>query len=410
MLISTPLNCIPFISSSDSTRLQMSAKQMAQSLTHANTTAPHVISSDWPFVSETSKLFKKVAPNDGEVIYTNIDLMIIVYLDNNSYERIEVCTTPPYMETANSFASSLRHRRSVGPFNKNDILYEYDCFNNGVPSYGYNANTLFMPFFGYNFEDSIIISESLAKKAIGIKYKKVYVNIYYRSLYKSIYPNSKYRFIPEIGQKINGNIITSQVLNKSNLNLYSYGDLIDDDLQLTSDALLCRLENAEVVNIKIHRADGNKTKKLLDDNLEKYVYKVKEDYAVKIKQYSEDFKDCVGPMTRDILTSNYVMQSNKGLDINLDDLAYVIELELKKEYETKPGDKMANRFANKGIVNLILPDDLCPINLNSGERIDIILGPLGIYSRISKIGAFILRNMSKNYVNSVKVLLIKFNI
>jgi DNA-directed RNA polymerase beta subunit len=40
--------------------------------------------------------------------------------------------------------------------------------------------------------------------------------------------------------------------------------------------------------------------------------------------------------------------------------------------------------ANKGIINMIMPDELCPVNLTTGEQIDCILGTLGIYSRISK--------------------------
>lgn len=382
MLVSTPLNSIPFLSNSDSTRLQMSAKQLAQTLTCSNTRRPYVIGSDWPYVSETSELFKKVAPSDGEVIYSNPDLMVVV-VEHKGKGRVEVYNTPPVMETANSFASSLRFRRDLGPFNKDDIIYEYDCFTENVPSYGYNVNTLFMPFFGYNFEDAVIISESLAKKARAIKYKKLYVTVRFSDLYKFIYPDSKYGFIPEIGQTIKGNVIVSQLVTRQNLNNHSYGDAIDEDLQMSANSLLCRLENAEVVNIKIHKIDNSKSKQILDKALDEAIYKIKEDYAIKIRTYSQDFKECVGPMAVSLLTSNYIMQNTKSLDMNLDDLAYVIELELKKEYPSKIGDKFANRFANKGVTNMILPDHLCPVNIKTGERIDVILGPLGIYSRMN---------------------------
>jgi len=105
------------------------------------------------------------------------------------------------------------------------------------------------------------------------------------------------------------------------------------------------------------------------------------------------------------------MQNYKCLDVNLNDLVYVIELELKKEYKSKIGDKFANRYANKGITNLILPNELRPINISTGEPIDVILGPLGIYSRmnfgqiaegiiakgIKKSEEEILKNPNQNY-------------
>lgn len=39
--------------------------------------------------------------------------------------------------------------------------------------------------------------------------------------------------------------------------------------------------------------------------------------------------------------------------------------------------------ANKGVVSIILPDELRPVNLSSGEPIDLILSPIGIFSRMN---------------------------
>lgn len=409
MLVGTSLNTIPFISNSDSTRLQMSAKQIAQTLTHLNTRRPYVISKDWIYLSETSKLFKKIAPYNGEVLYINNDLTIVLYIDEYEIPKFEVYNTPKYKETANSFATSLRFRLPLGSFNKGDVIYEYDCFNENVPCYGYNVNTLFMPFFGYNFEDSIIISEEIAEKAKSVKCKTQHIYIYHNSLYKNIYPNSKYGFIPEIGQPINKSLIACQIINRTNSNTYTYGELIDDSLFTNINPITSKLENAEVVSIKIHRV--NRTKSVIDPTLDSNIKKIREDYALKIKEYSDDFKTILGPQSLQLLSSNYIMQNYKCLDVNLNDLVYVIELELKKEYKSKIGDKFANRYANKGITNLILPNELRPINISTGEPIDVILGPLGIYSRmnfgqiaegiiakgIKKSEEEILKNPNQNY-------------
>ena len=413
MIVSTALNTIPFLSNSDSTRLQMSSKQISQTITHPNCRRSYVIGKDWPYLSETCKLFKKIAPEDGEVIYVNEDIMVVIFMDKNENTKIETYNIPKYRETANSFATTLRYNRNVGPFNKNDILYEYDCFSENVPCYGYNVNTLFMPFFGYNFEDSIIISEELANLAKSVKYKRIYIYVFYNSLFKFIYPDSKYGFLPEIGQKIKKNTVVSHLINKNNINAYTYTDLIDETSNLTTSSTLSKLEDAEVTNIKIHKI--NKSKTIMDPNLDKVIQKIREDYSKKVKEYSQDFKDIVGPIAVNLLASNYIMQDTKCLDINLDDLAYVIELDLKKEYKSEIGDKFANRYANKGVTNLILPNELRPIILSNGEPVDVILGPLGIYSRmnfgqiceaiitkgIKKTEKDILDNPDANYITSL---------
>jgi len=380
MLVSTSLNSIPFLSSSDSTRLQMSAKQLAQTVTSLGCELPFVIGKDYPYLSHTCNSFKKIAEGDGEVLYSNKDILVIGFIDDQDISKIETYNIPRYKETANMFATTIRNRLYSGSFKKGDVIYEYDSFADNVPCYGYNTNVIYFPWFGYNFEDSIVISESLAKRTTSTKLKKINIFIYKNSIYKFIYPNSKYGFLPEIGQTINKKIIVSQINDKS-ININDYLD--NDDVDYSLNSVVCKLENATIDNIKIHRVDGFKFN-LLDKKLDECITRMRQDYATKVKQYSVDMTNSVGEsLTRSILTTNYIMQSAKASNISKDELIYVIELDLVKKQSTVVGDKLANRFANKGIVNLIMPDKLMPVNLNTGERVDIILGTLGVYSRMN---------------------------
>jgi DNA-directed RNA polymerase subunit beta len=146
MIVSVNLNTIPFLSSTDSTRASMSAKQIQQALTCMNTEIPYVIGSDYRTLIDTSKMSCIQAEDDGVVLYKNDDLIIVQYINLNKVHDIYL---PPIKKTTGSFGTKLRFALAQGTkFKKDDILANYDCFFNGVPSYGYNTFTAYFPFFG----------------------------------------------------------------------------------------------------------------------------------------------------------------------------------------------------------------------------------------------------------------------
>jgi hypothetical protein len=86
------------------------------------------------------------ARDDGEVLYKNNDLLIVQYSNLNKIQDIYL---PPIKKTTGVFGTKLRSVLEQGiKFKKGDILANYDCFLNGVPSYGYNTFTAYFPFFG----------------------------------------------------------------------------------------------------------------------------------------------------------------------------------------------------------------------------------------------------------------------
>src|SRR3546814_5005235 len=48
----------------------------------------------------------------------------------------------------------------------------------------------------------------------------------------------------------------------------------------------------------------------------------------------------------------------------------------------QPGDKMAGRHGNKGVISRILPNEDMPF-LEDGTHVDIVLNPLGVPSRMN---------------------------
>jgi len=146
MIVSVNLNSVPFLSQTDSTRASMSAKQMQQALTSLNCEIPYVIGSDYRSVTESTKMGNIIAQDDGKVVYKNKDLMVVYYSNLDKTVDIHL---PPIKKTSSTYGTKLRFALGdLTKFKKGDILASYDCFIDGVPSYGYNTFTAFMPFFG----------------------------------------------------------------------------------------------------------------------------------------------------------------------------------------------------------------------------------------------------------------------
>ena len=69
-----------------------------------------------------------------------------------------------------------------------------------------------------------------------------------------------------------------------------------------------------------------------------------------------------------------------------DDLApgvlKIVKVYLAIKRRIQPGDKMAGRHGNKGVISVIMPVEDMPYN-EHGEPVDIVLNPLGVPSRMN---------------------------
>ncbi|TNF92445.1 MAG: DNA-directed RNA polymerase subunit beta [Gammaproteobacteria bacterium] len=69
-----------------------------------------------------------------------------------------------------------------------------------------------------------------------------------------------------------------------------------------------------------------------------------------------------------------------------DDLApgvlKMVKVYLAVKRRTQPGDKMAGRHGNKGVISMIVPEEDMPY-LDDGTSVDIVLNPLGVPSRMN---------------------------
>lgn len=372
--------------------VQMASKQVQQTVTHFNCKRPYIIGKDWPYLTNTTRLFRLQAHLDGSILYSNDKIMIILY---DEAQEIRTISVPEYFHTSYNFATRIRYKRPVGDFLKGDIIYEYDNFIDGVPSYGYNVNTAYFPFFGINFEDCVVISENLSNSLRSQKIEKIIIPIYVYSLFKNQYPDSRYGFIPEINQPIHKNVVATNaqpIYNSSSpnkikstlrsFNIYDFSSVINDSINFDKTPIISKLFDAKVRDIKLHVISNQM---LIDKNLQQKIEIIKKEYIGKVAEAARDIASLFGgEFTKTLIENNYILTNPKnelGDIYSISDLCYLIELELIKDEGTKIGDKISNRYAGKGVVGLIIPDDLRPYNMHTKEPIDLILGPLSIYAR-----------------------------
>jgi len=406
MIVSVNLNTIPFLSSTDSTRASMSAKQIQQALTSPNTEIPYVIGSDYRTLANSSKMGIVLAKDDGEVLYKNADILIVQYLNLNKIQDIHL---PPIKKTTGSFGTKLRYvLPEKTKFKKGDVLANYDCFIDQVPSYGYNVFTAYVPFFGYNHEDAITISESLANKARYLQVDKIYIPIYEYTLMQEYYrdcPDS-YTYFPGVNGKIKDDVVCcliapkdsatanySDLKNKIQMSLknMTLSDLLNigftGDNKFAIDKIKTKVEDGIVSGIKIHRFKKYKTQVMIDQKLETTLDQLYQQYGSFIAKTHGDLGKQFNYQYVEYILKKYYLYIDKSKgsrgEISLNNLCYLIELEISKECGTVLGDKLCNRYANKGIVSLILPDELRPIALNSNKPIDLIFNPFGVFSRMN---------------------------
>ena len=158
-----------------------------------------------------------------------------------------------------------------------------------------------MSFFGFNHEDAIVLSESAASMCRSSKIEQILIPVYTYSLFKFIYddPNS-FKFLPNIGQKIQDTIIAHKSVLKTYknkplmalkaLNITDFSKVINNDTKFDTVPINCRIPNATVVDLRIHTIDKSKHHRILDKSLDKILTQMSENNMIKVRSIAEDLK------------------------------------------------------------------------------------------------------------------------
>jgi DNA-directed RNA polymerase subunit beta len=340
-----------------------------------------------------------------------------------------------------------------------DVLADGPSTDLGELALGQNMRVAFMPWNGYNFEDSILLSERVVQEdrftsihiqelscvardtklgseditadipnvgeaalskldAAGIVYIGAEVNAG-DILVGKVTPKGETQLTPEekllraiFGEKAadvkdsslrvpsgtKGTVIDVQVFTRDGLEkderakaiekgqLDAYRKDLKEEFRIFEEAArerVTRLLNGQ----KVNGGGGTKRGAVLDDaamsgmDLPQLldVQPVDEGFAERLSQIQEFLKE----KEKDI--DEKFNEKKRKLSTG-DELTHgvlkVVKVYLAVKRRIQPGDKMAGRHGNKGVVSVIMPVEDMPYDVN-GEPVDIVLNPLGVPSRMN---------------------------
>ena len=343
---------------------------------------------------------------------------------------------------------------------RGDVLADGPSTDMGELALGQNMLVAFMPWNGYNFEDSILISERVVKEdrlttihieeltcvARDTKLGSEEISADIPNVGESALSRLDESGIVYIGAEVKpGDILVGKVTPKGETQLTpeekllraifgeKASDVKDTSLRVPSgmsgtvidvqvftrdgvekDKRALEIENAELDRVKkdlydqfrileqdIYQrveklllgkvADGGPNKLKSGDKISKgYLEEIgrskwfevrlrNDDANMQLEQLSEQVK-----ASRKEIDERY--EEKRGKLTAGDDLAPGV-LKMTKVYlavkrRIQPGDKMAGRHGNKGVISMIVPEEDMPYDEN-GEPVDIVLNPLGVPSRMN---------------------------
>ena len=339
---SVATSMIPFLNHDDANRALMGSNMQKQSVPCIIPEAPLVATG----------IEEKAARDSGRLILAR-EAGTVTYVDSNlirikGKKKEEEYRLVSFMRT-NNF-SALSHRPIVDlnqKVKKDDILADTSSTDGGQIAIGQNILIAFMSWYGFNYEDAIIISDRLVKKD---KFTSVYVE----------------EFVEDVRDtKLGEEVTTHDIPNVGEAKLKN----LDEDGIIRVGA---EVNQGDILVGKI--TPKGETQLTPEERLLKSIFGEK----------AQDVKDTslrVKGGKRGFVKSVKVFSRASG-EINEPGVIKRIYVEIAHLRNVSVGDKLSGRHGNKGVVSRILPQEDMPY-MADGTPIDIILTPLGVPSRMN---------------------------
>ncbi len=343
---------------------------------------------------------------------------------------------------------------------KGDVLADGPSTDLGELALGQNMLVAFMPWNGYNFEDSILISERVVQEdrftTIHIEELTcvardtklgpeeisadipnvgehnlakldqsgiVYIGAEVKAgdiLVGKVTPKGETQLTPEekllraiFGEKASdvkdtslrvhsgteGTVIDVQVFTRDGVEkderaisiekeeLRQVRKDLDDQLRIVEGAIYQRLENALVGKVADKGPKGlKKGSKVTRD----YLDKLDPEDWFKLRMRNNDVNELLEHLADQIKAQREAFDARfevkKGKITRGDDLApgvlKMVKVYMAVKRRIQPGDKMAGRHGNKGVISMIVPQEDMPY-MEDGTPVDVVLNPLGVPSRMN---------------------------
>ena len=452
-IVSIATTLIPFLENDDANRALMGSNMQRQAVPLKVPEAP-VVGTGMEAVIAADSGATVRTKRAGVVKFVDSSKVVIESIVDD-LPVIDVYDFKKYIRTNQDTCINQKPVVSLGEkVNTNQIISSGHSIDRGEIALGKNVRVAFMPWNGYNFEDSIIISEKLLANETFTSIHIEELEVVARDT--RLGPEEITRDIPNVSEEVltkldeegiihigaevqPGDLLVGKTTPKSespmtpeekllkvifgekaadvkDSSLYAStgigGTVVDVKVfsrkGIEKDERLIYIEMQQIEelaknkDIKISFLESSLKEALIDLFAGKKSAKSKDtlsksdledlskaqltkividdskamDHAEKLikahnKQVSEIEKDF----------DNKVARIKAGDELGQGVLK-IVKVYVASKYHLQPGDKMAGRHGNKGVVSKIAPVEDMPYS-EDGEPVDIILNPLGVPSRMN---------------------------
>jgi len=462
-IVSVAASLIPFLEHDDANRALMGSNMQRQAVPTLQTETP-LVGTGMERIVATDSGVVVIAQRSGVVNAVDSSRIVVKVDDKEvgaSDSGVDIYNLVKYTRSNQNTTINQRPLVKVGDrIAKNDVLADGPSTDLGELALGRNVLIAFMPWHGYNFEDSILISERLVKDDVYTSIHIEELSCYARDT--KLGSEDVTRDIPNVGESAlsrldesgivyigaevePGDILVGKVTPKGETQLTpeekllraifgeKASDVKDTSLKMPSGM------SGTVIDVQVFTRDGvdKDTRALANEAGE--LAGIKKDLRDQQKIVEDDTYDRItrllsgkvaegGPgdlKAGDKVSRPYLQElpRDKWFEIRLrdesantvlegirnhlqeqarqfdeffeekrrkleagDDLSpgvlKMVKVFVAVKRRLQPGDKIAGRHGNKGVISKIVPVEDMPY-LEDGTTVDIVLNPLGVPSRMN---------------------------
>jgi DNA-directed RNA polymerase subunit beta len=449
-IVSVAASLIPFLEHDDANRALMGSNMQRQAVPTLKVDKPLVGTGMEKIVAVDSGV-TAVAKRGGVVDYVDASRIVVKVNEDEMIPGeagIDIYNLTKYTRSNQNTCINQRPVCRMGePVVRGDVLADGPSTDMGELALGQNMRIAFMPWNGYNFEDSMLLSERVAMEdrfttihiqelsciARDTKLGSEEITSDIPNVGESALSKLDEAGVVYIGAEVNGgDILVGKVTPKGETQLTpeekllraifgeKAADVKDSSLRVPNSV------SGTIIDVQIFTRDGVEKDKRALEIEEMQLKQVKKDlgdefsiledgiYArAKKLLLSAGLNDSdLNSMSRDKwLVQNLSSEEQQAELEQIAEQYDTIKAEFDKKFEVKrrkitqgddlapgvlkivkvylavkrriqPGDKMAGRHGNKGVISNVVPVEDMPYDEN-GVPVDIVLNPLGVPSRMN---------------------------
>jgi DNA-directed RNA polymerase subunit beta len=455
-IVSVAAALIPFLEHDDANRALMGSNMQRQAVPTLRADKPLVGTGIEKTVAIDSGV-TVVAERGGVVVSSDASRIVVRVNDNEivaGETGVDIYNLIKYERSNQNTCINQKPIVSAGDkVARGDVLADGPSTDLGELALGQNMRVAFMPWNGYNFEDSILVSERVVQED---RYTTIHIEEFTcLARDTKLGPEEITSDIPNVGEAAlarldesgivyigaevkQGDILVGKVTPKGETQLTPEEKLLRaifgekaSDVKDTSLRVSKGIEGT-VIDVQVFTREGVKKDARAQAIQEEELDRVRKDIDEQYRILEQDVLNRIKSMldgqklkdgTKLTAASLEAMETKKWFSLNigneeiqrqlegLEDQLKTKRKELNEAFEEKrkkltqgddlapgvskmvkvyvaikrriqPGDKMAGRHGNKGVISRICPVEDMPFD-ETGRPVDICLNPLGVPSRMN---------------------------